>query len=198
MAEAVPHGWGRRGEHMVKRICDILTTLVLVIAVALIVAFAGVRAVGLTPYAVLSGSMEPELPVGSLIYVKGVDPSTISAGDTITFSLESGTLVTHQVYEVDAEAGEFRTQGIANVDSEGNISRDASPVPFERVVGVPVLCIPWLGYINAFLTGPGGVFALVAVIGGLIILQIVASLASGRGGAADGADSRPIGSHARR
>ena len=76
----------------------------------LLVAFAGVRLVGLTPYAVLSGSMEPEYPVGSLVYVKAVDPLDVEVGDAITFSLPSGTLVTHQVYQIDAESRAFRTQ----------------------------------------------------------------------------------------
>ena len=88
----------------------------------LLVAFAGVRLVGLTPYAVLSGSMEPEYPVGSLVYVKAVDPLDVEVGDAITFSLPSGTLVTHQVYQIDAESRAFRTQGIANIASDGSIS----------------------------------------------------------------------------
>ena len=41
-----------------------LTSLLIAAAAVLLVAFAGVRLVGLTPYAVLSGSMEPEYPVG--------------------------------------------------------------------------------------------------------------------------------------
>ena len=86
----------------------------------LLVAFAGVRLVGLTPYAVLSGSMEPEYPVGSLVYVKAVDPLDVEVGYAITFSLPSGTLVTHQVYQIDAESRAFRTQGIANIASDAS------------------------------------------------------------------------------
>lgn len=46
---------------------------------AIIITFAGIllmpRLFGYAPYAVLSGSMEPEYPVGSLIYVTATDPS---------------------------------------------------------------------------------------------------------------------------
>ena len=66
-----------------KRALNILSDVVIVLLLILVIAFAGVRLVGLTPYAVLSGSMEPELPVGSLIYVRETDPATIQAGDTV-------------------------------------------------------------------------------------------------------------------
>lgn len=132
---------------------------------------------GLTPYAVLSGSMEPELPVGSLIYVKHVDPTEVHVGDAITFRLESGTLVTHEVYEIDAAAHEFKTHGIANVDAQRNISPDAAPVPWSSLVGSVVACVPLLGYVNVFVTRPPGVFMVIAgvavVIGVSIVIELV-------------------------
>ena len=157
-----------------KRFCSIVTGVVLVLAALMLVAFAGVRLFGLTPYAVLSGSMEPEYPTGSLIYVRDVDPADVAVGDAITFELESGALVTHEVYEIDARA--FRTQGIANIDAGGGIVHDALPVPFERVIGAPVFCIPYLGYLNKFLTGTAGLLALGACALVLIALNLAASL----------------------
>ncbi len=109
----------------------------------LLVAFAGVRLVGLTRTRSL-GQHGAEYPVGSLVYVKAVDPLDVEVGDAITFSLPSGTLVTHQVYQIDAESRAFRTQGIANIASDGSISPDAAPVPYENLVGKPVACIPYL------------------------------------------------------
>ena len=147
-------------------------------AVILLVAFAGVRLFGITPYAVLSGSMEPEYPTGSLIYVRDIDPADVAVGDAITFELESGTLVTHQVYEIDAEQRAFRTQGVANVDAAGDIVHDAFPVPFESLIGTPVFCIPFLGYLNAFITSVPGLFALGALVLVLVALNLVVSLLS--------------------
>ena len=159
------------------RIWNAVLAVLLALVAALVIAFAGVRLVGLTPYAVLSGSMEPELPVGSLVYVRAVDPSEVVVGDTITFKLESGTLVTHEVYEIDADAREFKTHGIANVDSEGNISPDAAPVPWLSLVGSVVACVPLLGYVNVFVTQPPGVFMVIAgvavVIGVSIVIELV-------------------------
>ena len=77
--------------------------MVLAVA-ALAFLLAGIRIVGFTPYAVLSGSMEPAFHVGSLIYVKSVDPEDIKVGDAITFRLSGeDTAATHRVIEIDRE-----------------------------------------------------------------------------------------------
>ena len=172
---------------MLARIWNAVLAVLLALVAALVIAFAGVRLIGLTPYAVLSGSMEPELPVGSLIYVRAVDPSEVAVGDTITFELESGTLVTHEVYEIDAAAREFKTHGIANVDAQGNISPDAAPVPWSSLVGSVVACVPLLGYVNVFVTQPPGIFMVIAgvavVIGVSIAIELIGS--GKRGGRAE-------------
>lgn len=165
--------------------------LIIAAAALLVVLYGGVRLVGLTPYAVLSGSMEPELPVGSLILVAGVDPADVEEGDTIAFSTESGAIVTHQVYEVSRERRIVRTQGIANRDSEGRVVHDASPVPFDRVVGEPVAVIPYLGYANRVLTGAGAPFIALMLVAATAALGIAASLAAPE-------EEGPIGTHMRR
>ena len=130
-----------------KTCWSIISTIVLAVLVILLIAFGGVRLLGLTPYMVTSGSMEPEYPVGSLIYVKEVPPEQIDVGDVITFRLTDGqTVATHQVYEADRAQEEFRTQGINNRDSDGNILHDAEPVKYTSVLGCPVTVIPYLGY----------------------------------------------------
>lgn len=152
------------------RISRAMTVVLWLVLAALAVAFVGVRLFGLTPYAVLSGSMEPEYPVGSLIYVTDVDPATIQPGDNVTFHTSSGQIATHQAYEVDAETRQIRTQGIANINVDGTIMHDAEPVPFSQVIGKPVACIPWLGYVNSFTAStPGRVVVIAVVIGAFIL-----------------------------
>ena len=176
---------------MLARIWNAVLAVLLALVAALVIAFAGVRLIGLTPYAVLSGSMEPELPVGSLIYVRAVDPSEVVAGNTITFKLESGTLVTHEVYEINADAREFKTHGIANVDSQGNISPDAAPVHWSSLVGSVVACVPLLGYVNAFVTQPPGVFMVIAGVAVVIGVSIVIELVGAGGHEKREADHAP-------
>lgn len=194
---------GRRSA--LQRAWNIFLAICVVIAAALAVAFAGVRLIGLTPYAVLTGSMEPELPVGSLIFVRSVDPADIQVGDDITFKLQSGSLATHQVWKVDTAAQTFYTQGIANKDQDGNIMHDGAPVAWSNVVGSPVFCIPYLGYINRFCTTPPGMYILVAAVALVIAVSIVVELANMRPESAKTAPTAaateapaPAGGHFRR
>lgn len=161
---------------MVARIWNAVLAVLVVLAAFLAIAFAGVRLVGLTPYAVLTGSMEPELPVGSLVYIRDVDPSDVKPGDAITFELESGTLVTHEVFEVDAQEQTFRTRGIANKDDQGNISPDAAPVAWSQLVGVVAFRVPYLGYINNFVTHTPGIYITVSFVAVVIAVSILIEL----------------------
>lgn len=180
-----------------KRALNILSDVVIVLLLILVIAFAGVRLVGLTPYAVLSGSMEPELPVGSLIYVRETDPATIQAGDTVTFLNGSDQVVTHQAYEVDLEAQEIGTQGINNRSSDGGLLHDAEPVPFDRVLGVPVACIPQLGYLNAWVTSTPGIFIVIALAIVVIALPWLFDLLGGDKKPQSDVSARPAGKHMR-
>lgn len=161
---------------MISRIWNVVLTLLLIVAAALAIAFAGVRLVGLTPFAVLSGSMEPQYPVGSLIYVKDADPATVQVGQAITFEDGADRLVTHQVYDIDSEQRLFYTQGIANVNSAGEISHDAAPASWDALVGVPVACIPYLGYVNDWITHAPGIYVMVALVAVIMAVSIAMEL----------------------
>ena len=135
----------------VKRIWNIVTTVLVALVVLLAIALAGVRVIGLTPFTVLSGSMEPTYPTGSLIYVKKVDPAAIQVGDPITFVLnEQLTVATHRVISIDAENQHFYTQGDANPAPDG------APVHFNNLIGRPVFCVPKLGYVSDYLSRAPG------------------------------------------
>ncbi len=70
---------------------------------------------GYRMYAVATGSMEPALPVGSLLLVRTVPIETIRAGDVVTFQEPGrpGVTVTHRVAAV-GPSGALRTKGDAN------------------------------------------------------------------------------------
>ena len=100
-----------------RRIYSGFTTALVVLVVLLAILLVGVRLVGIVPYTVLSGSMEPAYHVGSLIYVQKVDPATLEVGDPLTYRMPDGTVVTHRIIEVLEDGGlerRFRTQGDAN------------------------------------------------------------------------------------
>ena len=153
-----------------KKLWSVLSTLIVIAVVALAILLAGVRIVGLTPYVVLSGSMEPTYHTGSLIYDKKVDPFTLKEGDVITFMVSEDTLATHRVVGVVPDEDEpgtirFRTKGDAN-DSE-----DGTLVHYKNVVGTPVFTIPYLGYFSNWIThAPGKYIAITAAVVFLILL----------------------------
>ena len=153
-----------------KKLWNALTTLIVIAIVILAILLAGVRLVGLTPYVVLSGSMEPNYHTGYLIYDKKVDPFTLKEGDVITFMVSEDTLATHRIVGVVPDEDEpgtirFRTKGDAN-DSE-----DGTLVHYKNVVGTPVFTIPYLGYFSNWIThAPGKYIAITAAVVFLILL----------------------------
>lgn len=154
----------------IKKICNAASTVLVALVAMLAVALAGVRLVGLTPYTVLSGSMEPTYHVGSLVYVKQVDCKELKVGDPITFRLTGDTVATHRIIEVLADENDptvlrFRTQGDANAVPDG------SPVHCSDVIGSPVFTIPALGYVANFLQTTQGLYLAIAV--GALLLALI-------------------------
>ena len=153
-------------EKTLKIISKTLSTALVVIVVILAVLLAGVRVIGFTPYTVLSGSMEPTYHVGSIVYVKKVDPTTLRVGDPITFRLSGNVIATHRIIEVHGEGTPdlgFRTQGDANDTVDGI-------TPASAVIGKATFSVPYLGYLSNFLQQPKG---LITVVGtGAVVLAI--------------------------
>ena len=154
----------------VKKLFQLLSTILVALVVLLAVALVGVRLAGIRTFTVLSGSMEPTYHVGSLIYVKKVDPTTIRPGQVITFMLDENTVATHRVVEVvpdedDPSTLRFRTKGDANDAEDGTL------VHYKNVVGTPVFTIPYLGYFSNWIThAPGKYIAITAAVVFLILL----------------------------
>ena len=156
---------------MFRKIWNVVYSVIVAVVVLLAVAFVGVRVVGLQPFTVLSGSMEPTYHTGSLIYVKSVEPQDVHVGDPITFVLNEDLVVaTHRVIEIDAENERFYTKGDANESADG------SPVHFNNLIGVPVFTIPLLGYVANSVTNPPGMYIALAGVAVLLLLTFVPDL----------------------
>ena len=145
-----------------KHIWGILSNILIILVVIAAVLFVGVRLVGLEPYVVLSGSMEPTYHVGSLIYVTEVDPLTLKEGDPVTFMINQKTVATHRIIKVipdenDPTVVRFLTQG------DNNDTDDGDPIHSKNVIGKPVFTIPYLGYFVNFIQVPPGRYIAFAV-----------------------------------
>ena len=168
-----------------KKLWNMITTVLVALVVILAILLVGVRLIGLTPYVVLSGSMEPTYHTGSLIYVKKVDPFKIKAQTPITFMMDEDTVATHRVVEVvpddtDPSVVRFRTKGDANDAADGAL------VHYRNVIGKPVFSIPYLGYVSNYITNPPGMYIAFTVLGVIILIMFAPDLLK----AADAADKK--------
>jgi len=145
-----------------------VTSVLVAVVVILAVLLVGVRIFGLTPYTVLSGSMEPSYHVGSLIYVQKTDPASLQVQDPVTYRMGDGTVVTHRVVEIveDPAAGRcYRTKGDAN-----NVA-DSSLLTEDRIIGKPLFTIPLLGYVSWYIQHPPGTY--LAIAGCLLLMTLM-------------------------
>ena len=149
---------------------EVITTLIVIIVVLFAVLLVGVRLFGIQVFSVISGSMEPEYPVGSLIYVKEVDPYEVEVGDVITYVLPNDMPSTHRVVRVDAENQHFYTKGDANE------AEDGAPVNFINLIGTPIFKIPVLGYIAYYIQHPPGMYIAITAGAVLLILAFLPDL----------------------
>ena len=153
---------------MVKKIWNGVSTALVVVVVLLAVLLAGARLLGLQVYTVLSGSMEPQYHVGSIIYVKEVEPSELKVGDAISFLISENTVATHRIIEIlpdedDPNVIRFRTKG------DNNDIEDTNPVHSNNVLGKVVGTIPLLGYVSDFVQNPPGTYITLGAVFVLIL-----------------------------
>ena len=122
------------------RVCTVLGAIILVlVAVVGIGAAVLPRVLGMHSFAIVTGSMEPNLPTGSLVYAEPVGGSSLEVGDVAVFWRDSDVIV-HRVDSINADDHELITKGDANAGV------DVRPVPYSNVVGRVVLCVPYAGY----------------------------------------------------
>lgn len=186
-----------------EKIWNGFTTVLVLLVVVLAVLLAGVRLIGLTPFTVLSGSMEPAYHVGSLIYVRKTPPEDIQVDDVITYVVNEDLLVsTHRVVAVDVAYTKTQAmlddKGNPAVDEYGmplyeevpleepsyyyttkgdaNTDVDGAPVYYKNVLGVPVFSIPLLGYLSSWLQSRQGTILGVTFALVIIILTFLPDL----------------------
>lgn len=147
---------------------QVLAWLVILGVVAVVTAAVLVpRLAGATPYAVLTGSMRPDLPPGTLVVVRPTAVEDIRIGDVVTYQLRSGEpeVVTHRVVAVGSNGlGErtFQTQG------DANDAPDEEWVRAVQVKGRVWYAVPYVGHANDMLDGDQRHLAVLLVAGGLV------------------------------
>ena len=156
----------------IAHICSVIGTVLLIILIICCLPLTLPKAFDYQMYTVISGSMEPALPVGSLVYVKYQEPESIKKKDIIAFygSNESSSIITHRVVYNKKLSGEFVTKGDANKE------KDMNPISYNQYMGKVVLMIPVIGGIAQTLTTGSGKIALFSFIGLILLLEIVGNI----------------------
>jgi signal peptidase I len=91
---------------------------------------------------VLSGSMAPDLPVGSVVMVRSVDPKTLRTGDIATYQQRGGSnLITHRVVAIDKTT----TPYTFTFRGDRNPVPDPQPVPASAIRGKVWFDVPLVG-----------------------------------------------------
>ncbi|HJQ88987.1 MAG TPA: signal peptidase I, partial [Propionibacteriaceae bacterium] len=119
---------------------------------------------------VLTGSMTPQIPVGSVVLVRPVDSRTLQVGDIATYQTEPGKeeFITHRIVDIDTstEPTSFTFKGDANKGP------DIDPVPAGAIRGEVWFHVPFLGAIRDALHGKAGLGLITMILlGGYALAQ---------------------------
>lgn len=155
----------RRG---IKALWSRAKTSVVVAIAVLAITLIGLKLLGFRTFTVMSGSMEPEYPVGALIYVRPVNYESLKVGDVISYvANDEKTVVTHRIVDVevdkdDSSVWRFRTKGDANAVVDSKL------VHYKNVLGTPIIIIPLIGYFVNSIQQPPGIY-ITLVVGTLLL-----------------------------
>lgn len=158
-----------RGGKILPALCSVFGTLILVGVILVCIPITVPKLMGYEIYNIVSGSMEPEIAVGSAVYVEAVEPVNVQEGDIIAFRrgaiaeegqdflisggdeiAEGSVVVTHRVVRNQIVEGWFETKGDANA------AADMDKVSYDDLIGRVAYHIPVLGMVSALLTGTVG------------------------------------------
>lgn len=142
-----------------KKISVLMTGAVLFISLFLIGIIWFPSILGYKTFTVETGSMEPTIKEGSMIYVEPcTDFEEYQVNDIVTFTdTVKKQSFTHRIVAIDKEEGLFTTKGDANE------IEDLEPIASTYAVGKVRMTIPLLGYVSTFLKMTGVKIALAII-----------------------------------
>lgn len=118
-------------------------------------------------YVILSGSMAPTIPVGSVVISR--KQLSYTTGDVITFG-QGKSSVTHRIASME-ESSTFYGDATFTTKGDANKTPDGSPVSQANVAGKVLITIPYLGYIVEYAKSPKGFLALIIIPATIIIYE---------------------------
>ncbi len=138
-----------KGGKVIPALCNVVGTLIILSVIVTCLPTVVPRLIGWEVYNIVSGSMAPEIPVGSLICVKPVQADTVKEGDVIAFQSED-SVIAHRVTKNKVVEGKFTTKGDANE------KEDMNDVPYHALIGEVSFHCPFLGDLLWIYTSTAG------------------------------------------
>lgn len=159
-------------KNKIKKIIKIMAVIIIVALAGLIFLTLAPESGGYKALVVTSGSMEPAVPVGSMVFIR--NSGTIQKNDIITFRMSPDlkSLITHRVVDIREVRGKtmYQTKGDAVKEP------DIELVPAERVAGSMIFSIPFIGFPVAFGKTQMGVVMLVIIPAAIIVYEELKSI----------------------
>ncbi len=138
-----------KGGNLVPALCSLAGTLILLSVIASCLPVTVPRLMGYEIYNVVSGSMEPEIPIGSILYVEKIPPEEIREDDVIAF-WSNDSVIAHRVVKNKIVEGTFTTKGDANAEE------DMNDVEYGALIGRVSSHYPMLGQMMVVYTSTVG------------------------------------------
>lgn len=189
------HRDGRR--LMIKRIFGAIWWGVLIVLAILMFSILGAKLKGRVPYImghsvmrIVSGSMESEIPEGSYILIKKIDPEEVREGDVITFYSSDYAILglpnTHRVVEppIVKDGGyEFVTRG------DANSVNDRVTAKGDDLIGVYVRRLDGITRFSTALEGGGMMILMLVLEAFIFVMAAFIFVKAKREGAAESTES---------
>lgn len=153
------------------RVASALLTLLAVAGILTALIGVGTKVDVLKPLVVTSGSMEPTIPVGSLVFGRRIAAQDIEIGDVVTTPKSNGGLVTHRVVEIAEDPSDPDVR-ILTLRGDANSANDGQPYYVSSAFTPLFGAIPHAGVFLARMSEPPTPY-----IAGATFLLIIACLA---------------------
>ena len=173
-AQTIQKSKQQKGGNVLPTLCRMLGLIILLAVIIACLPVTIPQFIGYQVFNVVSGSMEPTIPVGSVIYVKPIDPDQVKDGDIIAF--HSGeSVIMHRVVDNYVVEGYFKTKGDANE------IEDLTQIPYEDLIGIGEKHYPALGEIMVLLASGIGKACMLSAAGcGALLMLLGVRLAQER------------------
>lgn len=143
---------------------------------------------GITFYTIISGSMEPAIPAGSIVYSGPFEIDKLQKGDIVTFTRTvdaKSIVITHRIVEVSRKEvlkklPDGKEQKVIDyrikTKGDANSTNDEWIVTAGEILGLYKWHIPKLGYVSMFAQTPQGFVLLVLLPGAILVIWEIVSI----------------------